>query len=68
MKIIMNKLGHSFTEIDAKGGYTNEKRKMLMSVIPTREYFILKETVREIDKEAFFLITDTYEVMNNNVE
>ena len=61
-QIIMKKLGHSFTEIDARGGYTNEKKKMLMSVIPTREYFILKETVREIDKEAFFLITDTYEV------
>lgn len=61
-ELIMKKLGHTVTEMDARGGYTKEKKKMLMSVIPTREYFVLKETVRELDKEAFFLITDTYEV------
>ena len=32
-----------------------------MSVIPTLEYFKLKELVREIDKKSFFLIVDTYE-------
>ena len=41
--------------------YTNDRKKMLMCVIPTKEYFSLKEVVLEIDKDAFFLITDTYE-------
>lgn len=63
-ELIFNDLHHTVTEIDARGGYTNEKKKMLMSVIPTREYFIFRESIREIDKNAFFLITDTYEVVN----
>ena len=34
---------------------------MLMCVVPTIEYVKLKEIVSEIDKNAFFLIVDTYE-------
>ena len=58
---IIKKLNHKITMINVKGGYTNDKKKMLMCVIPTKEYFNLKEVVQEIDKEAFFLITDAYE-------
>jgi len=58
---ILKKLNHNVTIINAKGGYTNDRKKMLMCVIPTKEYFSLKEVVLEIDKDAFFLITDTYE-------
>lgn len=58
---ILKKLNHGVTILNVKGGYTNDKKKMLMCVIPTKEYFSLKEVVQEIDKEAFFLITDAYE-------
>ena len=58
---IIDKLHYSVTVIDARGGYTNKKRKMLMCVVPTIEYLKLKELVREIDTKAFFLIVDTYE-------
>ena len=59
---IMNKLGHGVTIFPVKGGYTKEKQKMLMCVIPTREYYKLKEGISEIDNESFFVITDAYEV------
>ena len=58
---ILNKLNHGVTVLDVKGGYSKEKKKMLMCVIPTTEYFKLKEVVSKIDKNAFFLITDSYE-------
>lgn len=58
---ILQKLNHGVTILDAKGGYSNKKKKMLMCVIPTKEYFGLKEIVLKIDKDAFFLITDSYE-------
>lgn len=58
---ILQKLNHGVTVLNAKGGYTNDKKKMLMCVIPTNEYFELKEIVLKIDKNAFFLITDSYE-------
>ena len=59
---IMNELGHGATVIPVKGGYTKEKQQMLMCVIPTREYYKLKEGISNIDKDAFFVITDSYEV------
>lgn len=59
---IMNELGHGVTIFSVKGGYTKERQKMLMCVIPTREYYKLKEGISEIDKDAFFVITDSYEV------
>ena len=59
---VLNATSHNYTVVDVKGGYTNKKSKMLMCVIPTREYTMLKEIILEIDKEAFFVIIDCYEV------
>lgn len=58
---ISDKLHYSVTVINARGGYTNKKKKMLMCVVPTIEYLKLKELVGELDSKAFFLIVDAYE-------
>jgi len=58
---IMNKLNYMVTIVNARGGYTNKKRKMLMCVVPTIEYLKLKDLVSTLDNEAFFLIVDAYE-------
>lgn len=57
---IINNLNHTVTVVNAKGGYSNRKKKLLMCVIPTIEYTKLKEVVKEIDNDVFFLITDSY--------
>ena len=59
---IVEKLGHSVTLLDARGGYTGNKQNMLLTVIPTSEYFLFKEGILEIDSSAFFVVTDSYEV------
>jgi uncharacterized membrane-anchored protein YitT (DUF2179 family) len=58
---IIDKLNYSVTIVNARGGYTNKRKKMLMCVVPTIEYLKLKELVSEIDPNVFFLIVDTYE-------
>ena len=58
---IIDKLHYSVTVINARGGYSNKKKKMLMCVVPTIEYLKLKDLVREIDPKVFFLIVDAYE-------
>lgn len=58
---IIDRLHYSVTVFDAKGGYTDKRRKMLMCVVPTIEYLKLKQLVREIDPRAFFLIVDIYD-------
>ena len=40
-----------------------EKDEVILCVVPTSEYYRLKEGIREIDPEAFFVVTDAYEVM-----
>ncbi len=59
---IINTLNHGVTIFQARGGYDNKKQKVLFCVIPTKEYFKLKEGISEIDKQAFFVVTDAYEV------
>lgn len=59
---IMNSLKHGVTIFDVKGGFLEKKRKVLMTAIPNKEYFRLKEGIKEIDKDAFFIVTDSYQV------
>ena len=59
---IINNLNYTVTVVNAKGGYSDKKKKMILCVIPTVEYIKLKEVVKEIDKDAFFLVTDSYSV------
>lgn len=59
---IVSNLGCNVTIMDAKGGYSNKSKKILMCAIPTRQYYEMKKMIENIDEEVFFLITDTYEI------
>ena len=50
------------TLINARGGFSNHKETLLLGVVPTRQYFIVKEGLKQIDKDIFFLACDAYEV------
>ena len=50
------------TAFHAKGGYLKERETVLMCVLPTKDYYRLKEVIHEIDPNAFFVVTDAYEV------
>ena len=59
---VLQTLGHGVTVFKAKGGYKRQKENLLMAVIPTSEYYQLTEGIKMIDKDAFYIITDTYQV------
>lgn len=59
---IVNNLNLTVTLVNAKGGYSDRKKKIILCVIPTTYYTRLKDIIRELDKNAFFLITDSYSV------
>lgn len=50
------------TIVNARGGYSNDQQSLLLGVVPTRQYFIVKEGLKEIDSSIFFLACDSYEV------
>ena len=61
-QFILKQLHHGVIEIDGHGGYTGNRQKILLSTLPTKEYFLAKEGILMIDPKAFFIVTDAYEV------
>ncbi len=59
---IINMLDHNATIFNVKGGFLDGKEKVILTVIPTKNYYQVTEGIRLIDKEAFFVVTDAYEV------
>lgn len=64
-KFLLSKLSHGVTVIDGRGGYTGNVVKMIYCVVPTREYFTVKQGILSLDPEAVIMISDVYEVIGN---
>ena len=54
--------GVGVTLMEAEGGYSNNDEVLLLAVVPSRNYFVVKDGLREIDKDMFFLVCGSYEV------
>ncbi len=61
-KMIVDELGHGATMIKGKGAYSNDDKYIVFVVIPKKDYIRLKEGIKKIDKEAFFVVSSSYEV------
>lgn len=66
-KFIYDNLGHDVTIYDTYGAYLNDDRKLIMVVVPTSEFLVLREYVKSVDKSAFMFIADTYEVKGQDI-
>lgn len=67
---LMNELKLGITLIETRGGYTNRKDQMILCVVPTSEYFKVKEGVEHLDSQAIILVTDAYQALgtyNGNI-
>lgn len=59
---IYTELNRGATILKATGGYTGEKRPVLMVVVSHKQYPALSKAINKIDPEAFVVVTDTMEV------
>ena len=59
---IIKDLKIGLTMLDVTSGYQNKESKVIMTVIPNRDYFKLKENIEKIDNNVFFIVTDAYQV------
>ena len=64
-RFLLSKLSHGVTILDGRGGYTGNITKLIMCVIPTREYFAVKQGILSIDPKALIMVSDVYEVIGN---
>lgn len=61
-KYIIDELHHGVTILNGKGAFTGDKKSILFVVIPKRDYYKLKDTLKKIDNKAFFVVSSSYEV------
>lgn len=59
---ILKNLEHDVTIFDVKGGYKDQNRKVILTVVPSRDYYKVTEGIKEIDNKVFFVVTDSYQV------
>lgn len=59
---ILEDLDRGCTIVESRGGYTNEKRDMLMVVVPINQYQTLIDVVHSIDPSAFVIVSDINEI------
>lgn len=64
-KFLLSKLSHGVTVMEARGGYTGNVVKVIMCIVPTKEYMTVKEGVLNIDPRALIMVSDVYEVVGN---
>lgn len=61
---LLHDMKYQITVLDVKGGFTKKENQILLTVIPSNDYYKVKEGIRVIDENAFIAITDTYDVIN----
>ena len=61
---IIRDLSRGATILDAKGGYTNEDKNVMIVVVNQKKQEVaLKKMVKELDEKSFIIVTDVYEVL-----
>ncbi len=59
---ILNNLDIGVTELVGKGGITTKTTPVLLVIVPVDKYYGFKHLVKKIDKKAFILANDCYDV------
>ena len=59
---IFENLNRGVTVINAKGGYSNEEKQILMCVMKKRELEVLKQLMNEVEEKSFVVVSPSTEV------
>lgn len=62
MQKIYQNINRGATILHAEGGYTREKKPVIMMVIVSKQFSQLNHVINEVDPEAFVIISDVNEV------
>lgn len=65
-KYILDELKSGVTLCDVKGGRENDDKSIMMVSIPNDLYYKVAKKIKLIDKKAFFVATDSYQVIGGH--
>ena len=60
---ILNTLHRSATVFDAKGAFTERDKKIILTVMNRSQAVLLRKYIKQVDPDAFLLITNTSEII-----
>ena len=60
---ILDVVRHSYTVYEAKGGYTGEEKKIILTICKRNEAWKLKNKIKQIDPSAFVIISNANEIV-----
>ncbi len=63
LSAILKDVNRGATVWQAEGGYTKNNRNVILVVVRNYELFLLKQTVKQIDPDAFLIVSDAAEVL-----
>ena len=63
----LKNLNHESTMYEVETTHKNRDDKMIMTVVPTREYYLIKNIIRKIDKKSFIFTTDSYQTHGQDI-
>lgn len=61
-KYIIEEIESGVSEIKVTSGFKKQKNTILMCVVPTEKYLLLKSQIIQMDNAAFITVMDSYEV------
>lgn len=65
---IINKIDRSSTRIIGRGSYSNKEVVILYVVVRKKQFIALKKAMKEIDKDAFIIVSEAKEVLGEGFE
>jgi len=66
--LILEKYGRGLTELDGRGSFSGEKKKVLLSVMSPKEASKLLREIRQLDPSAFVIVNDAREVLGEGFQ
>lgn len=63
-KFLTEKYNYNVTLLNTVGGYTKEKKNMIMCVIHNKNYYEIEQALKIIDSNIFISIVNSYETIN----
>ena len=59
----MDDLDRTVTYLQGEGGYLGQPKRVILCAFKQRQIVAIKETVRQVDPNAFMIVTNSHEVL-----
>lgn len=67
VRYLTKELKYDITIFEVKGGFSNQKNKMILCSVKRLDYYKVKTGLLMIDPDIFITITENYELLNENL-